>query len=280
MAKFLLSAFADEYDSDFIEQLKALNNFGISYIELRFINGKNISTLTKEEIIDIKNLLDKYNIKVAAIGSPLGKIKLDDDLNEHLELAKKLFEYANILETKNVRIFSFYPADDENIEEHRQEVLEMLTKMLDLADTYGVILCHENEARIYGEKPENCLDILEYFGGKMKAVFDMGNFALEGYEPKSAYEMLKGYIEYFHIKDALSVGAIVPPGKGEGKIKEILDTYLAEYNKDTFVTLEPHLQTFSGLNAITRNGFDNPYKYENLQAAFADAVAKLKELLV
>lgn len=280
MANFLLSAFADEYDSNFIEQLKALNRFEIPYIELRHINGKNISTLNKEEILDIKKSLVEYNIRVSAIGSPLGKIKLDGDLNEHLELAKTLFEYANILETKNVRIFSFYPADGESIEEHRQDVIETLTKMLELSDSYGITLCHENEANIYGEKPENCLDILEHFNGKMKAVFDMGNFALEGYEPKSAYEMLKGHIEYFHIKDALAVGAIVPPGKGEGKIKEILDAYLAEYNKDTFVTIEPHLQTFSGLNALTSSGFDNPYKYESLQAAFADAVNKLKELLV
>ena len=63
------------------------------------------------------------------------------------------------------------------------------------------------------------------------------------------------------------------------QIKEILDDYKANGKKDTFITLEPHLQTFSGLNALVGKSFDNPYKYENQQAAFTDAVAKLKELL-
>ncbi len=49
--------------------------------------------------------------------------------------------------------------------------------------------------------------------------------------------------------------------------------------KDTFITLEPHLQTFSGFNALVGKSFDNPYKYENREAAFLDAVKKLKELL-
>lgn len=280
MGKFLLSAFADEYAADFEEQLKALKTFEIPYVELRYINEKNISVLSKEEVAQVKKLLKKYQIQASSIGSPLGKVKLSDDMNKHLELARCVFETANELETKNIRMFSFYPAENENIEEQRDKVVDMLGKMLDLADNYGVTLCHENEALIYGEKPENCLDLLEYFGGRMKAVFDMGNFTLDGYEAKYAYEMLKEHIEYFHIKDALSAGAVVPPGKGEGKIKEILSSYLLEYDRDTFITLEPHLQTFSGLNAIAGKEFENPYKYETPQIAFIDAVNKIKELLI
>ena len=132
---------------------------------------------------------------------------------------------------------------------------------------------------IYGESPEKCLELLEYFDGKLKCVFDMGNFVLDGYNPMDAYKLLEKYVEYFHIKDALYAGAIVPAGKGEAQIKEILDLYKATGKKDTFVTLEPHLQTFSGLNALVGKTFENPYKYENQQVAFTDAVEKLKEVL-
>ena len=107
----------------------------------------------------------------------------------------------------------------------------------------------------------------------------MGNFVLDGYNPMNAYNLLKEHIEYFHIKDALYAGAIVPAGKGEAQIKEILDKYKHNGVKDTFITLEPHLQTFSGLNALVGKTFENPYKYENQQTAFTDAVAKLKGLL-
>ena len=152
--------------------------------------------------------------------------------------------------------------------------------MVKLASKYGVTLCHENEAKIYGESPKACREILDYFGGEMKCVFDMGNFVLEGVDPyPAAYELLKKDIAYFHIKDALAAGAIVPPGKGEAKIREILAAHREYAKEDFFVSLEPHLQLFSGLNALVGRSFENPYQYADAKSAFADAVTKLKELI-
>lgn len=276
MNKLILSAFADEYADDLKEQCEALNGFGIGNIELRGVNGKNVSVLTSSEVKEAKKILDDYGIKVSSIGSPLGKIDIDGDLGEHLETAKRVYETANILGAKNVRIFSFY---FKNAPFDKSKIYAGLEKLVDLSDDTGLTLCHENEALIYGESPEKCLEIAEYFGGRVKCVFDMGNFVLDGYEPMAAYKLLLDHIEYFHIKDALFAGAIVPAGKGEAKIKEILDDYRENGRKDTFITLEPHLQTFSGLNALVGKSFDNPYKYDNQKAAFTDAVEKLKDLL-
>lgn len=278
MNKLYLSAFADEYADDFTAQCSALKTFGFNSIEVRGVNGKNVSTLSLEEIENVKAVVDSYGLTVSSIGSPIGKIKLDGDLCGHFEMAERVFKYANVLGAKNVRIFSFYLADGETRESSKQKVIECLEKLLNLAESYGVTLCHENEALIYGESPESCLELLEYFGGKLKCVLDMGNFVLDGYNPYDAYLKLYDYIEYFHIKDALYEGAIVPAGKGEAQIKEILDDYRAK-NSSVTITLEPHLQTFSGLNALVGKSFDNPYKYENQQLAFEDAVKCLKELL-
>lgn len=278
MNKLILSAFADEYADDLKEQCEALNGFGIENIELRGVNGKNISVLTESEVKETKKVLDDYGIEVSSIGSPLGKIDINGDLNTHFETAKRVYETANILGAKNVRMFSFY-SKETPFDKCKSEVYVGLEKLVDLSDDTGLTLCHENEALIYGESPEKCLEIAEYFGGRIKCVFDMGNFVLDGYEPMSAYKLLSDYIEYFHIKDALYVGAIVPAGKGEAKIKEILDDYKENGRKDTFITLEPHLQTFSGLNALVGKSFDNPYKYDDQKAAFTDAVEKLKGLL-
>ena len=279
MANLILSAFSDEYADGLVEQCKALNDFGISYMEMRGVNGKNVSTLTKAEILEAKRTLLDYGIKVSSIGSPLGKIKIDGDLKGHLETAKRVFETANELGAKYIRMFSFYLPEGKTREECRGQVCDELEKLLLLADSYGVTLCHENEALIYGENPEKCLELVEYFDGKLKCVFDMGNFVLDGYNPIEAYKLLEKYVEYFHIKDALYAGAIVPAGKGEAQIKEILGLYKASGKKDTFITLEPHLQTFSGLNALVGKTFENPYKYENQKAAFTDAVEKLKGVL-
>ena len=280
MSEWKISAFADEYADPAEEQLGALKRFGIRYIEVRHIGGKNISVLTPEEVFALKEMLDDFGIKVSAIGSPIGKIKLDGDIKGHLEMARRVFEYANILETKYVRIFSFYPPEGKSIADREYEVFSLLASLLDLAKQYGITLCHENEAGIYGDTPARCLALLERFGGDMKCVLDMGNFVLEGKDPYEAYGMLREYIAYFHIKDALYGGAVVPAGKGEARIKEILSEHRQYAQDDFFVSLEPHLQTFSGLNALVGRSFTNPYRYADAKEAFRDAVTKFMELIV
>ena len=280
MSKIILSAFADEYDPSLAGQLEGLARFGIGCIELRMIDGRNLSVLEKNEIMEVKKQLDAGGVRVSAIGSPLGKIRLDEDMNAHLEVARRVFDAANTFGAKYIRMFSFYAPKGEEITEKRSEVFDGLEKLVVLAREYGVTLCHENEAKIYGDVPARCREILDHFGGEMKCVFDMGNFVLEEVDPyPEAYELLQKDIAYFHIKDALVEGAIVPPGRGHAKIRDILEAHRQYAKEDFFVSLEPHLQTFSGLNALVGRSFTNPYQYEDGKVAFADAVTKLKELI-
>lgn len=283
MAKYVISAFADEYSKDFDIQVEMLKKQGITYIEPRFIGGRNISELAPTEVQEVKAKLDDGGIGVVSVGSPLGKITLDDDIESHLETARNVFEGANILGTDKVRVFSFYPHRGTPIMDSREEVIEKLGRMVELADGFGVKLCHENEGGIYGESPEACLDLLDTLGGKLRAVLDMGNFTLGGYDPVKAYRLLCPYIEYFHIKDGIrkdsEAKAIVPPGKGNAKIGEILGDYIKAVNRDVIVTLEPHLETFSGLNALTNSKFNNPYKFESKEAAFLCALGELRAII-
>ncbi len=278
MAKIFLSAFADEYSKNIDTQIQLCREQQIPYLEPRFVNDKNIVELSVTEARELKEKLG--DIQVSSIGSPLGKINLKDDFDAHMEKAKRAYEIANILSTRNVRMFSFYLHEGKSREECRGEVLDKLGRMIDLAKKFDVTLCHENEAEIYGESPDMCLDILNTFHGDLKCVFDMGNFVLGGFDPYAeAYPKLKNYIQYFHIKDALASGAVVPPGCGEGHIKEILVGYLEDFNKDIVITLEPHLQTFDGLNALVGRSFNNPYKYETQEIAFLDALKRLREII-
>ena len=279
MSNFQLSAFADEYAASLDEQIRTLHTHGIGYLEIRHVDGKNISVLTEGEVKEVKRKLDDAGIGTSAIGSPLGKIKLDGDLDAHMETARRVFDFANLLGTKFVRMFSFYAPNDKCITDMKGEVFDALERMLLLASEHGITLCHENEARIYGDTPIRCREILDYFDGKIKCVFDMGNYVLEGVDPyPAAYELLRSDIAYFHIKDALAAGAIVPAGKGDAKIREILLSHKDYANEDFFVSLEPHLQTFSGLNALVGRSFQNPYQYADAKCAFDDAVIKFKEL--
>ena len=280
MSKIILSGFADEYSSNFTEQLEAMRSFGIDYLEMRGVDGRNVSELTKDEVKEIKSKLDFYGMRVSAMGSPIGKIQLDGDINEHFEMARNVFESANELGAKYIRMFSFYAPKGGDILDYKEAVFDNLSRLSDIAKSHGVVLCHENEAKIYGDVPNRCREIYDNFGGDIKTVFDMGNYVLEGVKPyPSAYDMLKDTVAYFHIKDALAEGAIVPPGKGEANIKEILRDHVKYAKEDFFVSIEPHLQLFSGLNALVGRKFDNPYKYNDAKEAFTDAVNKLKEIL-
>ena len=279
MSKFIMSAFADEYADSLDEQLEALARHGIGYLELRHADKINVRDMTPENVDRVEKALKANGIKLSALGSPIGKIKLTDDIDAHLDAAKRMFETAVRLEAPYVRMFSFY-SDSGFGEKEREQVFANVERLLDLADVYGLKLCHENEARIFGESPERCLELLEYFGGRLRAVFDMGNFVLDGYKPfPDAYDKLFPYIEYFHIKDSLYAGAIVPAGRGEATIAEILREHMARTDKDLFVSLEPHLECFSGLNSLVGKKFENPYKFENKKVAFDFAVDSLKEIM-
>lgn len=281
MEKWILSAFADEYCSDLRGQVEALQSFGIGHIELRFLDGKNVSQLTAQEATESCRVLEDGGIRVSALGSPVGKFRLEENFDTHLELVRRVYENANILKTDKIRMFSFYPRPGETREQCRQEVLDKLNILVELADSFGLKLCHENEAGLYGESPEQCLELMEAFGGRLKTVFDMGNYTLGGYEPwPHGYELLKDYIAYFHIKDALAAGAIVPAGLGEAKIREILHAHSDYTGRPVLLSLEPHLQTFDGLNKLVNAvGFENPYQFPNQQAAFAEAVRCTTALL-
>lgn len=279
MATFKLSAFADEYSPVLDEQLDVLSREGFTYLEPRAVDGKNISDLNNDELALMKQKLDASGIRVDSVGSPLGKIKLSDDFSAHLEKTRRTCEIACALGAKRVRVFSFF-LDGKSVFEARGQVMDQLGQMLDVADSYGLTFCHENEANIFGESPENCLELLKTFEGRLRCVYDMGNFVFCNYYPyPKAYNMLKPYIDYFHIKDSFPNRAVVPPGCGEAQIKTVLADYNKESSGEVILTLEPHLHAFVGLKQLTDNGIAQPYSYPTGKDAFLDAAHRLQAIV-
>jgi sugar phosphate isomerase/epimerase len=253
MVKFLLSGFSDEIDKDLDVQIRELKRNNINCMEIRGVYGKGVVDHTIREIKEIKKRLDNEGISVSSVGSPIGKISITDRFESHLDLFKHTLEIADILCSKYIRMFSFYIPDDRNPQDFRDEVLERWNKFVETAKGAGIILAHENEKGIYGDTPERCVDIIKSMNcDYVRAVFDPANFIqcdVETY-PK-AYLMLKPYIEYMHIKDALpETGTVVPAGMGSGKIKEILSDINSSFDRDMYLSLEPHLGSFAGLEAL------------------------------
>ena len=258
MAEFILSAFADEYSPNFDEQIEGLKKNGVGFMEIRGVDGKNISDLTEDEMKAVREKLDKAGIGVSSIGSPIGKI----------------------LGTKNIRMFSFYMPEGVTREEARPEVMKRLTAMLEIAKAEGVTLCHENEKGIYGDSPETCLDIQKEFGGEIKLIFDPANFIECGYEPyPHGFELLGDRIYYMHIKDADENHKIAPAGKGIGRIPDIIKE-LDKREGRLFLTVEPHLRVFKGLEALeTDEKTKMPNTYATSYEAFGAAVDAIKAII-
>lgn len=244
-----ISGFSDEIAKETDIQFEVLNRLGIEYFEPRGIDGMSISRLSDEEVYALKDKMKQHGIKVSAIGSPIGKMKPDVTFEEHFEVFKRVVRTAKLLDARYIRMFSFFhDGSGEWTAEQREEVLARLRKMIQYAQEQDVILLHENEKDIYGDTADRCLDLMKELSCEhFRAIFDFANFVQCGQDTKDAYEKLKDYIEYIHVKDAmLADGSVVPAGYGDGNVEYILNDIITN-GFNGFLSLEPHLGNFQGL---------------------------------
>ncbi|MBQ8004550.1 MAG: TIM barrel protein, partial [Oscillospiraceae bacterium] len=130
MSIFKLCAFADEADPAVSGQIDALHANGIEFIELRGVDGKNVTELTAAEMRELRTRFDGEGIKVWSIGSPIGKIEIEGDFEKHVELFRHTLELANIAGAEKMRIFSFFmnPAD---APKYKNKVIEQLGTLVE-----------------------------------------------------------------------------------------------------------------------------------------------------
>lgn len=273
-------AFADEASPIIDEQIKAMKENKLDGLEIRNVDGVNIAEISDSKAKEVRKKLDDACLRVWTIGSPIGKIDIEkDNFTLHTEKFKCTLELADILGAENIRLFSFFtPA--ENRDSYKDKVIERLGTFCEIAKGSGITLCHENEKGIYGDTPERCLEIHKALP-EIKAIFDPANYVQCGVDTLKAWELLKGYVKYLHIKDALADGNVVPAGKGIGNIKYILDEF-KKLGGDS-VTVEPHLTVFAGLKDLEKEGdtsvVGEVYRYSSNTEAFSAAVSALRELI-
>ena len=254
MERIILSGFSDEIGPELDYQLETIREFGLSHIELRAADGVNVSDFSLEKVKEVKNKLAGAGVSVSSIGSPIGKIGVEEDFAPHLDKLKRTLEIQKELGAPYLRMFSFYIPQGRAPEDFREEVLDRVGRMVEEASRWDSVLLHENEKGIYGDNAPRCKELLEaFYGPHFKAVFDFANFVQVGQETLPAYELLKPYVEYVHVKDAQwGTGAVVPAGQGDGHVKEIL-TALTGGGWKGFLSLEPHLTDFAGLAALEQD---------------------------
>ena len=212
-----LSGFADEIDPDPKTQFATLNDLGITHVEFRSAWDTNVLDLTDEQIDEVAALLAAHDLSVSSIGSPIGKINIEDDFDAHLVRADRALAVAQRLGAPFIRIFSFFLRPDQAPEQHRDEVIRRMTALAEKAEPTGIVLLHENEKDIYGDVPDRVLDIVESVGSPaLRLAWDPANYVQVGVTPfTDGYAALRPYTVYVQIKDALlATGDVVPGRRG------------------------------------------------------------------
>jgi sugar phosphate isomerase/epimerase len=250
-----LSAFADEIGPDPKDQLDTLEANGVQWIELRGVRGINVMKFPDDLCRELKSMFDAGGFGVSAIASPIGKIRLDQDLDQHHDEFKHAVDLAEFFGAGYIRIFSYYAPEGKDIADYREQVVDLLGRQLDYIADRNITLALENESNLFGALPERCAYLHAALpSGQLTAAFDPANFVNMGVRNvyKTCWRPLRGNVDYFHIKD-FKYGEkehAVPAGEGDGCIPQILED-AANDGYDGFLALEPHLAKAEHSTGVT-----------------------------
>jgi sugar phosphate isomerase/epimerase len=269
---FILSGFADEISPDLDVQLATLAAESISHLELRSVWSTNVAELSGATLAAFRRAAGDAGVRVSAIGSPIGKIELAAPLGPELDRMRRVADIACELGTQIVRVFSFFVPPGEPPERHRDQVIDRMHALTRIAEDRGLVLAHENEKQIYGDRPERCADLITAIGSPaLRATFDAANFVQCGVRPHTeGYGLLRPYLVYLQVKDALAAtGEVVPAGQGDGQVRQTLAA-LRDSGFDGYVSLEPHLAA-----AGRYGGFSGPEGFRRAARALKELLAEL-----
>jgi sugar phosphate isomerase/epimerase len=263
-----LSGFGDEIDTDPRVQVAVLKALGASHIEVRSAWGVNVVDLDDDQLDSLGEMLRTQRMGVSAIASPIGKVDVSLEPDHEVQRLRRVIRVAHALGSSNIRIFSFYRGEGIPAENVRDDVLVRMGLLAAEAAKEGITLLHENEKAIFGDVPERILDMVESVGSPaLRLAWDNANFVQVGVQPfTDAYSMLRPYVDYLQVKDAVAAtGRVVPAGAGDGELRETL-TALRDDGYSGYASLEPHLD-----EAFELGGFSGP-------AAFGQAARALAAL--
>ena len=210
------------------QQLKITSDMGLELLELGIANAENDLTLdiTDEELNNVKNLYDKYNVKLlcAATGNDF-----TEGNNTDVNKVQKVIDICSKLGVKYLRIFAGFSPVDEVVGERWKMMIDSLNTVYEYADKKGVILTVETHGGVNGyddgvehfystsSKPDVLLKMISEVS-KIRLNFDPANIYAVGIEnPENVYEMIKDKVSCVHLKDfvKLQSGHLLPSACGE-----------------------------------------------------------------
>ena len=284
----LLSGFADESSESKLlnEQFAVMSALGLKYLSLRFVDAgkgiKNVLELDEEEVAAVKAALEKFDLQISSIGSPIGKVKLFDfddgsnnqyfEPNAYLENQVRVAcSLANEFNTKLIRGFSFYHPRGEDPGQYVQDAAQRLASICEVCDAHGLTFGLEVEANLIGQNADLLMQLYESVDSDaMVVIFDGANLVTQGYTTSQIIDQCRHMLPalgWIHIKDYAPITSqstddfvdeealnqFVPAGDGASDYRTILQLIRDNYSTikhrlmnrgipGLFADLEPHLR--------------------------------------
>jgi sugar phosphate isomerase/epimerase len=192
----------------------------MEWIELRGMWKKNILNLDAKEVAETKRILQKYNLHVTDIASPLFKVDwkgapqskfstahdfhADFTFDQQDEVLERAIEMAKAFGTDRVRCFDFWRLEDQV--PYRAAINEKLLDAADKAGKKGIILLLENDSGLNTSTGAEAAKVLNAVKSPCLMLnWDPGNAAASGETPyPDGYNLLpKDRIGHCHCKDAV-----------------------------------------------------------------------------
>ncbi len=221
MANFELSVITDEISQDFAHACEvASREFGLGFVELRGMHGKNIMSWDANDVGEARKILEKFRLRVSQIASPVFKtdwpgapqspfspkkaeFNADFTFKQQDELLDRAIELARAFSTTRIRVFDFWRLEDQA--PYRSAIDDRLRLAAGKAGKAGMILTLENELACNtatGAEAARLLDAVRE--PALMLNWDPGNAAARGETPyPDGYSKLpRNRIGYVHCKDA------------------------------------------------------------------------------
>jgi L-ribulose-5-phosphate 3-epimerase len=258
---FSVGAVTDEFSPDSLDRaLEAMAGLGMTFAELRVVDGKNIIDLSDAEIDGVRARVEARGMRVLSIASPVLKCTLPDapPVASHIQqdmfssafgfddqprLVRRAFEIAERTGAGIVRVFSYWRTIDPDACFDR--VASALRDLADQAAQRGVIIGIENEHACNiatGAETARLLAAVDH--PALQVIWDPANAFVAGERAfPDGYEHLPvSRIAHVHAKDC-TVAGHVPTWGPLGEMAVDWRGQLAALARDGYrgtISLETH----------------------------------------
>jgi sugar phosphate isomerase/epimerase len=218
-----LGVICDGISRDLKHSLSVMDEFGLEYAELQFVDDKEVGDHTAQEVAEIKALLEGHGKPVSCLsrhvfaGMTTANRPGDDLHTNHMDALKRVMEMAHEVGSPLVRIMTNKKeqilwgrggAEKWNVAKGAWDAtLPLIAPAVELAKAEGLTLVVETgngtmvNSSYTGRKLIDDLDAK----GTLKVLWDPANncWCHERAYPEGYEELRAGYLGHVHIKDVL-----------------------------------------------------------------------------